>query len=244
MQEGSYRVVIPTRNGAGWLAAFNRAYRRLGVQPLYLLDARTDDDSRAILAGEGASFIEVAAAFDRGEDVLWRGAGAVDAEWLLRLDDDEMPSAALIDWVEQEGVHRPEPALYLSSRPAWHGGYSRLEAFYFNHSRPDFLMPQPRFFRPDRIRYTDALHTAGIEMDDPGWAPDTAYFLHFDWLLRDLPARLRKLESYEAQRQGGGRDFAAFSIPEMQDFDRLRITPLETDEFAPLLAAVAAYRAS
>jgi hypothetical protein len=209
------------------------------VQPLYLLDARTNDDSRAILRREGAEFVEVAAEHDRGEDVLWRGAGAADTEWLLRIDDDEMPSAALIRWIEQEGVHRAEPVIYLSCRQIWHGGYSRLEGFYFNHGRPDFLMPQPRLFRPDRIRYTNALHTAGIEVDDAGWAPDTAFFLHFDWLVRDLPARLAKLARYEAQRPGGGRDFVHFSAPELQDWERLRITPLETDEFRPLLEDIA-----
>jgi hypothetical protein len=239
MKAGSYRIVIPTRDGGRWLQTFSQAYRRLGVHPLYLLDSRTCDDSRAILARAGAEFMEVAAEHDRGEDVLWRGAEAADAEWLLRIDDDEIPSAALIRWIEQVGVHRQEPSIYVSCRTVWHGGYSRLEGFYFNHSRPDFLMPQPRFFRPDRVRYTDALHTAGIETDGTGWAPDAAYYLHFDWLVRSMAERLAKLARYEAQRPGGGRDFAHFSIPELQDFDRLRITSLESDEFAPLLSELA-----
>jgi hypothetical protein len=238
----SYRIVIPTRDGAGWLSAFSRAYRRLGVKPLYLLDSRTRDDSRSILRCEDASFIEVDAEHDRGEDVLWRGAAAAEAEWLLRIDDDEMPSAALISWIQDVGIHQPEPIMYLSCRQAWHGGYSRLEAFYFNHSRPDFLMPQPRFFRPARIRYTNALHTAGIEVEGAGWAPDSAFFLHFDWLVRDMPARLAKLRRYESQRPGGGHDFAHFSLPELQGFDRLRITSLETDEFEPLFEEVASPR--
>jgi hypothetical protein len=239
MKKDSYCIVIPTRNGGSRLAAFSRAYRRLGVQPLYLLDSRTDDNSRSILRQENARFIEVDPEHDRGEDVLWRGAGATDAEWLLRIDDDEMPSAALIDWIEREGIHRREPVMYLSCRQAWHGGYSRSEAFYFNHSRPDFLMPQPRFFRPVTTRYTNALHTAGIEPDGAGWAPDTAFFLHFDWLVRDMATRVAKLRRYESQRPGGGQEFAHFSLPELQDFDRLRITALESDEFDLLLDEVA-----
>jgi hypothetical protein len=232
----SFRIVIPTRNGGGWLAAFARAYARLGVRPLYVLDARTSDDSRDILAQFGCDVIEVTADFDRGEDVLWRGAIQADARWLLRIDDDEMPSRALIDWMAHALPERPEPALYVSCRQAWHGGYSRLEDLYFNHARPDFLMPQPRLFRPDRVRYVTDLHTPGIDPAGAGWAPPDLFFLHFDWLVRDLPTRWAKLRGYEAQISGGGRDFVAFSIPEVQDVARLRITKLETDEFEPLLA--------
>ncbi len=239
-QPDSYRIVIPTRDGGRWLAPFARAYQRLNLRPLYLLDSRTTDNSRAILAEQGCDVVQVAAEHDRGEDVLWRGAAAAGAtEWLLRIDDDEMPSRALIDWITEIGLGRPEPAIYLSFRQAWYGGYSRLEGFYFNHSRPDFLLPQPRFFRPSRIAFTAALHTPGIIVPpDTGWAPDTAFCLHADWLVRSLDERLRKLQSYEAQLPGGGRDFAHFSLPEYQDPENLRITPFETDEFAPLLAEI------
>jgi hypothetical protein len=243
-QPGSYRIVIPTRDGGGWLAPFARAYQRLNLRPLYLLDCRTTDNSGAILAENGCEFTEVAAVHDRGEDVLWRGvAMAADYPWLLRIDDDEMPSRALINWIEEIGILQPAPAFYLSSRPVWHGGYSRLEGFYFNHSRPDFLLPQPRIFRPDRITYTNALHTSGIVVPaDTGWAPDTAFYIHADWLLRSPQARLRKLQSYETQLPGGGRNFAHFSLPEYQDPERLRMTAFETDEFAPLLAEIAQFR--
>lgn len=240
----SFRIVIPTRDGARWLGGFAHAYARLGLRPLYLLDDRTRDDSRAILAAHDAAVVEVTPAHDRGEDVIWRGIAAADAAWVLRMDDDEMPSRALIDWIGTTALHRPEPAFYVSARQAWHGGYSRMEDFYFNHARPDFLMPQPRLFRPDRVTFTDALHTAGIVVPpDTGWAPRGAFFLHFDWLLRGPEERLAKLARYEAQRPGGGRDFAHFSMPEMQEPSRLRITPLETDEFAPLLADLTARRA-
>jgi len=234
----SCRVVIPTRDGSRWLPAFARAYARLGIHPLYILDGRTVDDSRAVLAKLGCDVVEVPAEHDRGEDVLWRGAGAARAEWLLRMDDDEMPSRCLIDWIAEAGVQRPEPVLYVSCRQYWAGGYSRMESFYFNHSRPDFLAPQPRLFRPDRVRFTDALHTAGIETDGAGWAPAAAFFLHLDWVVRDRPARLAKLVGYERQRPGGGIRYAHFSLPEHQDYDRLRITALPTREFAPLLSDV------
>jgi len=245
VQSGSYRIVIPTRDGGGWLAPFARAYAALDLKPLYLLDNRTKDDSRAVLSEHGCDVVEVAAEHDRGEDVLWRGAAAARTEWLLRMDDDEFPSCALINWIKQAGLRRPEPAIYLSCRQAWHGGYSRLERFYFNHSRPDFLLPQPRFFRPARITYSNALHTPGFFVPpDTGWAPDTAFFMHADWLVRSPQARLAKLQGYEAQRAGGGRDFTHFSLPETQDPDRLRITPFETDEFAPLLNEIKNLRAA
>lgn len=233
--------MIPTRDGAGWLAPFHRGYQRLGIRPLYILDARTVDDSRAILSGLGCDVMEVVAEHDRGEDVLWRGVPTVaDTEWLLRIDDDEMPSRGLLDWIVQDGMHRTEPVLYVSCRQYWLGGYSRMEPFYFNHSRPDFLMPQPRLFRPGQVRFTNALHTAGVLPDGVGWGPPDAYFLHLDWLVRDLAARQAKLARYEAQRPGGGTAFAHFSLPEYQEYDRLRITPLGTAEFAPLLAELEA----
>jgi hypothetical protein len=236
----SCRIVIPTRDGGGWLAPFARAYARLGVRPLYILDSRTRDDSRAILARYGCDVVEVAAEHDRGEDVLWRGAAQADAAWLMRMDDDELPSVALLRWIEQALPARPEPAIHISCRQAWHGGYSRLEDFYFNHARPDFLAPQARLFRPDRVRFVTDLHTPGIDATGAGWAPPEAFFLHFDWLVRDASARWAKLRRYEAQRAGGGRGFVVFSMPEAQPAERLRITPLETDEFETLLTELRA----
>jgi hypothetical protein len=236
MHDSSFRIVIPTRDGGRWLAAFARGYERLGIRPLYLLDSRTGDDSRAILSGLGCAFVEIAAEQDRGEDVLWRGAAASQADWLLRMDDDELPSVALVDWIRDHGIHRAEPAQYISCRQAWQGGYSRLEGLYFNHSRPDFLMPQPRLFRPREVRFTADLHTAGIVPGDVGWAPAAAFFVHFDWVVRDIAERWSKLVRYEAQRPGGGSEFIHFSIPEYNTAERLRITAFETQEFAPLLA--------
>jgi hypothetical protein len=151
-----------------------------------------------------------------------------------------MPSRALLRWFETEASARPEPAIYVSCRQAWHGGYSRLEEFYFNHARPDFLAPQPRLFRPGRISWVTDLHTAGIDATGAGWAPSDAYFLHCDWLVRDRAARTAKLLHYEAQCPGGGRRNVAYSLPEIQHPERLRITPYETTEFETLLGDLAA----
>ncbi len=242
-----WRIVVPTRNSGQWIRQFIQEYRRLGVQPLYLLDNRSSDDTGLILREEGVEVITVALAADRVEAAMSLIPESCPSTWVLRLDDDELPSAALLSWIEAHLSAVQTDAVAVHRRWCLFGRdgimrYSRAEMFYWNDNRPELLDPQTRLFRPDRVRYANQIHTPGFSVPLFEVAPSFAPIFHFDWILRSLSERLNKIHNYEAQEPGAGSNFAHFYLPECLCLERLRETDFETNELAALAAALANYR--
>lgn len=218
--DGAPRVVVPTRDSTGWIGAVLDAYDRLGVRPLFLVDSRGADGTRRILEARGADVAEVTPEADLVEDMVWRIPSVTDAAWILRFDDDEMPSRTLLEWVASALPGMDADQVAFSRRwclfsPEGRLRYSRLEDFHWSEARPDLLDPQSRLFRADRVRYVRGIHTAGFEPSAAlRLAPAEAFFCHFDWIVRGPAARLAKLRRYEREAAGGGVRFGRFYLPE------------------------------
>jgi hypothetical protein len=210
------------------------AYRTLGIQPLYLCDIRSSDGTQDVLEGMGADMIPVKPKLDRVEHILSVTREAVETDWLVRLDDDEIPSAALIGWLDRsvEGINVPIIALSCRYVMLVDGRlcFSRLEDYYF-HPDPTYLDPQWRAFRPREVDFIDTIHTPGFKITRYETAPLWAFFIHFDWLLRSYTERRAKLKRYERQSRGAGWQLARYYLPELHTPEDMRWTPIETDEF-------------
>ncbi len=247
MTNRSYRIVVPTRDSERWIRAFHRGYRRLGIDPIYLYDLRSCDRTFDILQELGVEVLAIRPRHDRVECMLEATRAIPCVDWVVRFDDDELPSAALIAWLDGQLGMVAEPSLAISRRHVlFHGGglhFSRMESYYFHPQDPTFLDPQWRGFRPHDVRFTDAIHTAGFEVGAFHTAPQSAYFVHFDWLLRTVEQRKDKLRRYEAQKAGGGWKFAEYYLPEMHHLQSCRWTAIGTNEFDPLIADFAHFDA-
>ena len=235
-----YKIVIPTRDSARWIAGFLSAYRALGVEPLYLVDTRCSDDTAAILTAAGARVEPMHLERSFVEGVLPKIPALISENWVLRLDDDEFPSHALLEWLQHI---RPQPhtdAFGLSRRELMIDAgtlhYSQLEDFYFDRAAPLRHNPHQRLYRPASVAYEDRIHTSGIIPQSQDYAPQDAYFVHFDWILRSAEERVEKLRRYERTESGAGWKFAHFYLPELHSRDDLRLLPLETSEFDALVA--------
>jgi hypothetical protein len=233
-----YRVIVPTRQSVRWIGLIAAAYRRLGVQPLFICDTRSSDGTAALLEAHGAEVIAVTPAYDRVEAMLSITSEAVSSAWVVRFDDDELPSAALIRWLDQTLTNVGEPIVALSRRDVMFVDdrlcYSRLEDYYFHPDDPTYLDPQFRAFRPREVHFTDAIHTPGFAISRFATAPQDAFFAHFDWILRSFIERQDKLTRYEAQAPGAGCAFARFYLPEWHTSADMRWTPFRSDEFNDL----------
>lgn len=153
-------------------------------------------------------------------------------DWLLRFDDDEIPSSALLDalgeltadrQVTHYGLTRrwlhDEPRRYLLS-PPW---------------QPDY---QDRLVRNVRglWRFTGAMHDGAIILGERGLADKPIY--HADLLLLGVEDRRRKAERYERLRPdhvAEGASVNAIYVPE--DRDQLACAPVP-DADAQLIARV------
>lgn len=100
-----WRLFIPTRDSARWIGMILDFHMSLGLTPLVVVDARTKDNTRDIIASKGLSYLEFEPRGDFPEaGMLEYAAQHANADWLLRLDDDELPTKKLIDFVWNSGT--------------------------------------------------------------------------------------------------------------------------------------------
>lgn len=234
--------VVPTRDSAPWIEEFIKYYKQLSIDPLFILDSRSCDGTEEILRSSGCNFQTITPKFDRVEAMLSSACEFTDTKWVIRIDDDEAPSSALVDWVSSDLQKCDEDALWLSRREVLFSEntlvYSRLEDYYVLHNDPSiarsdplFLCPQLRAFQPEKISFLETIHSPGIETANCGFAPSEAYFCHFDWIIRSIEQRKEKMRRYEKQSPGGGWAFAKFYLPELHNQSSCRWTPLLSNEF-------------
>ncbi|SFN07070.1 hypothetical protein SAMN05444747_11487 [Variovorax sp. OV329] len=168
------------------------------------------------------------------------------SEWIIRFDDDELPSMALVRWLDESIRGVREPSIAFSRRDVMMRDgrlcYSRGEHYYFHQNDPTYLNPQWRGFKPSQVEWTDAIHTPGFAVKAFADAPSSAYFVHFDWMLRSTEERIEKMKRYERQAAGAGWSFAQFYLPERHHPDACRWTRMDTQEFDRLAAEITSWR--
>src|ERR1700682_2434200 len=113
----SFRLIIPTRDSARWIAQFLTAYRVLGIEPFYIYDTRSVDHTLDILREMQAEFTPIMTSGHFVEaGMIEFGSKVAGAEWILRLDDDEFPSKGLLQWAQTEAMARPNVHAWMVSR--------------------------------------------------------------------------------------------------------------------------------
>ena len=233
-------IIVPVCNAARWLDVIADAYDALHITPLYIVDERSTDASLALLRRRGARIVQTRSAEPRVESLLLPVLPSLGAAWVLRCDDDELPSAGLLDWVRANLGRQREPVIGLPRH--WVAetatGLQRSRAIpgqgYFG---ADY---QYRLFRPADVQPVPHLHSPGFLLEAHAHAPREAALYHFDWLLRDRATRAAKVAAYTAQHAVSGAKMAPYYLPEDQPdgyFDMETLTdPALTELCARLLA--------
>jgi hypothetical protein len=238
------RVIIPTRDSARWIGAFLKAYRRSGIEPIYIVDTRSKDATFDILRDMSADLVPFTPTGDFVEaGMVEFGSRQAGAEWILRLDDDEFPSAALLRWVYSIGVKSLNQAWNISRRELFlHEGdifYSRSPGCFRHPQAPEYLGPQGRFHRVDRVKYINRIHTVGFE--SPRYfplAPEDAFFVHCNCLLRTPVERWEKIRKYEEIEPLSTLRIADEYLPELYDVAHHDAKRDGLEEFAELFDAL------
>lgn len=237
----AFEIVIPTRNGARWLGQFLAAYRKLGIDPLYIVDARSEDRTEELLRSAGArtALCRMEADFPEGGMIEF-ASHLVERDWILRIDDDEFPSRRLLAWAEETGCRTNVDCWSLSRLPLlrYEDGirYARLRSLH--HSGKEFIGPHSRLYRHRRVEYCHEMHSAGFKTHRMHFAPADAFLVHCEVLLKNATERLEKLRRYEAGTPGSGWKFGYHSLPELFPQVNRRPAPLPSDEFDALLGSL------
>jgi glycosyltransferase involved in cell wall biosynthesis len=239
-----WRICIPTRDSARWIDIFLGEYRRIGVEPLYIVDSRSGDETLALLQKRGA---ETAVITPRGDFVeagmIEAACAASNSEWILRMDDDEFPSAALLRWIENEGVNSIRAAWIVSRRDLFRQNgeifYSRRRSAYHHPELPNYLAGHVRLHRTAGLQFSENVHSSGLHNQGPiGFAPESCFFIHCVDLLLSRAQRLNKIRKYEAIEVGSAWRFADEYLPELFDSAHLRPTRDGLEELTGLLESL------
>lgn len=219
------RLFIPTRDSSRWIGTVLDFHLSRGLSPLVVIDARTTDNTRELVASRGIPFLEFAPRGDFPEaGMLEFAAQNANANWVLRLDDDELPSKGLIDFVWGQGVKSKNQCWFIERRELyWEGPrvvFSRSPGKYPLPDYPQYLHPMARLFHVDRVNYLEEVHTTGFqELKLYGFAPREAFMVHLNCLVHDFDLRLNKVIGYEVIKPGVSWGLSDEYLPELFDAD-------------------------
>jgi len=241
------RLFIPTRDSARWIGAILDFHLSRGLSPLVVIDARTVDNTRELVASRGLSFLEFTPRGNFPEaGMLEFAAQNAEADWVLRLDDDELPSKGLIDFVRGPGVKSRNQCWFIERRELYREGgrvvFSRSPGKYPLPDYPQYLHPMARLYHVDRVRFLEEVHTTGFrELKLFSFAPPEAFMVHLNCLIHDFDRRLNKVLNYERIKPGVSWGLADEYLPELFDADFHNSAAAGLDEFGDALAQLAAH---
>ena len=195
-------VVVPVCNAARWINAICDGYDGLRLRPLFIVEARSSDDSLAILLGRNARAFTAQGEMPDVESLLSGIIPYFSSSWILRLDDDELPSSAMLRWVAGNVSHLQAPSVAFPRYSIYRNGNGGLGDFGLRgDGGPWKTNYQYRLFRPSDVAPKDTLHSPGFDASFE-LAPDEARIYHFDWIVHTYDERRRKTERYEELEKG------------------------------------------
>lgn len=240
----TFRIFIPTRDSAKWVGAFLEAYRRLGIEPLYVVDSRSKDGTLEALRSLGAETVSFTPSDDFAEAGMTEfGADCAGTKWVMRIDDDEFPSRALIEWAQTGVIGSLNQSWLISRRELFARDervfYSRSRGRFTNPFRADFLHPQERLYHVDRVSYVHRVHTSGLAPNLLfDFAPANAFMIHCNCLLRSPAERLAKVRRYEEIEHLSCWRVGDEYLPELFSLEHHAAASDGLDEFSDLIAAL------
>jgi hypothetical protein len=202
------------------------------------------DSTLDILRSKRADFIPFAPSDDFAEaGMLEFGARHAGVNWLLRVDDDEFPSRALLRWISSAGVRSLNQIWYISIRTLFVCGaeihYSRRPGSFSHPQTSAFLQPQLRLFHARRIAYLNKVHSPGFRKPVyASFAPQNAFLIHCSCLLQTPSERWSKMQKYEAIEERSTLGLADEYLPEFFSLEHHDARRDGLDEFAELFESL------
>lgn len=164
------------------------------------------------------------------EETIERLVEHCEAEWVLRIDDDEVISEGVAGFIERYlptlqvdavGMHRKWCRVNLMASCL---EYSTCPIYGYDW--------QWRLFRKSGVEFTTRVHTPGIRFLTETRAPLDAFIAHLDWVYHDFGYRCEKVARYESFGEGLGHQ--AWYLYELDPSQRSSFTPLFLKEFDEL----------
>lgn len=232
-------AIIVTKDSAPHIGIVLDHYKRLGIAPRVFVDSKTTDNTFAICNSAGVQTEIVENPVGRVEPLIEKVAHLCDTDWILRFDDDELPSRQMLETAHAL-VRNPQHAQYAFKLV--HGilnARNSLDALRFYETPPNGPHFQWRLFDRRATHFTDTIHTPGFFVTDGVHCSDSDLFVHIQWIVRSYAERQKKIEHYDSQQEGAGTDWLHYYLIEDHAEALASAYPLEHEEFSEVVAALA-----
>lgn len=204
--DANITIYIPTRDSGRWIGRFLDEYRKVGIEPLYIVDSRTTDNTAEVLKNKNANFYFCSPHGDFAEAGMVSFAyQKIETAWSLRLDDDEFPSSHLIRHLGSYCAHSDVDAWWIPRREICFAQgrlvYSRFPTAYsymvFDDTVRKVISPQLRLVRNAKAEISEGVHTPGVKIpSSTGIVEDCSFFIHCKNIMTSPTERLLKVRRY------------------------------------------------
>ncbi|MEZ3159102.1 polysaccharide pyruvyl transferase family protein [Microbacterium sp. BWT-B31] len=225
-------IVIPTLDSAAYLDIVLDHWRSLTDLPVHVfVDGKSVDETAAVARKHAAHVHVVHNPDSVVEGLIGAVSRQLDTPWVLRFDDDELPTPALLRFV-REAIGSEEVDAWAF--PRYESAVSPDGALLLSTRFDPFEHRQWRLYRRDRVSYVSTIHTPGFDTDGLRLqtAPAEAAMVHLQWAVTDAQRRSAKVERYD--RRGGlaaGTGWRHLILPEEEPSWQNRFRRLYVDGF-------------
>ncbi|MEO7222490.1 MAG: glycosyltransferase, partial [Devosia sp.] len=202
MSESALTIIVPTINSADFIGIVLDYYRANDISITVFVDGKTTDDTHAV-ASRYFPVRSISNPATRVGEVIEAMSRQTTSKWVLRIDDDELPSVEMMRFV-MEVVQRDDADVYGFSRYECAVSQSGKLLHHPDHDADDHR--QWRLYQPAVVNYTSQGHTPGFDRHGLRVveAPRSACLIHLDWVLHSYQARKEKVERYDRHTPGHG----------------------------------------
>jgi glycosyltransferase involved in cell wall biosynthesis len=232
-------IAIPTFNSERYLDIVLGFYRDNGFPVTVFVHDRSEDNTLAVAQRSTATVVPISSPRHFvAEGLIEQMSERCRTKWMLRMDDDELPTLAMMEFV-QKAISQEGAVAYGFKRHQCAVSRSGKLLDCTEISPLDHV--QWRLYQPARMTYVNGLHTPGFVLDGSlknSHAPSEARMIHLDWSVHTYDERKRKVERYDAHTSNAGTRWRSYYLYEEQASSGESFAELRLPEFGKTCAEI------
>jgi hypothetical protein len=172
-------------------------------------------------------------------EIIERISRHCGTRWVLRIDDDELPSLQMLAFVNSVIAGDSCRAVSFERHQCV---VNRSGAMLRNTRHSPVVHRQWRLYQPDAVEFHARGHTRCFELDPLSElaAPSEAHMIHLDWVFHSREERVQKIARYDAHTPNHGTMFKDYYLGDTSPTFLDELTPLPAEEFVAVGRKMAA----
>jgi glycosyltransferase involved in cell wall biosynthesis len=232
-------IAIPTINSGRYLDIILQFYQDHGFPVTVFVDDGSEDNTFAVAKRSAATVVPISnPRHFIAEGLIEEMSDQCRTKWMLRVDDDELPTLAMMEFVRQTIWEARTLAYgFLRNQCA----VSRSERLLNCTEISPVAHRQWRLYQPAKMNYVRGVHTPGFKWDGSlkeSHAPSEASMIHLDWAVHSYEQRKRKVERYDAHIPNAGTRWRSYYLYEECAMSGEVFAELRLEEFCKPIAEI------